>query len=98
MFYVFREALPVFQKLSHLSVNLSNFCWSSMPMLIKKAPNLKTLNIDVCILQTQKFIRYSYRTLNLKSSASCFRVPCTTRVTIVVQAIFFASACQSILS
>ncbi|KAL9295854.1 F-box/LRR-repeat protein [Arabidopsis thaliana] len=46
MFYVFREALPVFEKLSHLSVNLSNFCWSSMPMLIKKAPNLKTLNID----------------------------------------------------
>ncbi|CAE6080578.1 unnamed protein product [Arabidopsis arenosa] len=46
MFYVFREALPVFEKLSHLTVNLSNFCWSSMPMLIKKAPNLKTLNID----------------------------------------------------
>ncbi|XP_020880953.1 F-box/LRR-repeat protein At3g62440 isoform X2 [Arabidopsis lyrata subsp. lyrata] len=47
MFYVFREALPVFEKLSHLTVNLSNFCWSSMPMLIKKAPNLKTLNINL---------------------------------------------------
>ncbi|EOA26003.1 hypothetical protein CARUB_v10019406mg [Capsella rubella] len=46
MFYVFREALPVFEKLSSLYVSLSNFCWSPMPMLITKSPNLKTLEIN----------------------------------------------------
>ncbi|ESQ43828.1 hypothetical protein EUTSA_v10006436mg, partial [Eutrema salsugineum] len=46
MFYVFREALPVFEKLLHISVALSNFCWYPLPLLIKKSPNLKTLTID----------------------------------------------------
>ncbi|VVB06622.1 unnamed protein product [Arabis nemorensis] len=33
MFYVLREALPVFEKLSHLSVNLSRYCWFPIKVL-----------------------------------------------------------------
>ncbi|CAA7039657.1 unnamed protein product [Microthlaspi erraticum] len=46
MFSVFRDQVPVFQNLSHLTVNLSNFCWLPLPTLIKKSPNLKSLTIN----------------------------------------------------
>ncbi|ESQ46929.1 hypothetical protein EUTSA_v10027744mg [Eutrema salsugineum] len=45
MFYVFHEAVPVFEKLVRLSLGLSNFCWFSVSTVLKKFPNLKTLII-----------------------------------------------------
>ncbi|KFK33098.1 hypothetical protein AALP_AA6G330900 [Arabis alpina] len=46
MFSLFPEAIPVFEKLFQLSVSLSDSCWSSLLILIKKSPNLKTLIIE----------------------------------------------------
>ncbi|CAD5326546.1 unnamed protein product [Arabidopsis thaliana] len=72
MFYVFREALPVFENLCHLTVNLSNFCWSSMPMLIKKAPNLKTLNID-CVSEYSFLVSCPLEVLKITEYYGSFR-------------------------
>ncbi|KAL0725105.1 hypothetical protein Bca4012_039704 [Brassica carinata] len=46
MFGVFNETIPMFEKVSQLSLSLSNFCWFSVPNLMKKFPNLKTLIIE----------------------------------------------------
>ncbi|KAL1226398.1 F-box/LRR-repeat protein [Cardamine amara subsp. amara] len=50
MFTVFRESLPVFEKLFHLYVNLLTlpyFCWVvGLHILIQKSPNLKILTIN----------------------------------------------------
>ncbi|XP_019100975.1 PREDICTED: F-box/LRR-repeat protein At3g58980-like [Camelina sativa] len=51
MLNVFRDAIPVFEKLHHLSMTHDNvlsirFCWSLLPFLLNKAPNLKTLVIQ----------------------------------------------------
>ncbi|XP_010516554.1 PREDICTED: F-box/LRR-repeat protein At3g58980-like [Camelina sativa] len=48
---VFRDAIPVFEKLHHLTMTHDNaismrFCWTFLPFLLNKAPNLKTLVIE----------------------------------------------------
>ncbi|XP_010513709.1 PREDICTED: F-box/LRR-repeat protein At3g58980-like [Camelina sativa] len=45
--YFFREAIPVFEKLHHLTMmhDDAGFCWRFLPFLLNKAPNLKTLVI-----------------------------------------------------
>ncbi|CAH8269113.1 unnamed protein product [Arabidopsis lyrata] len=43
-FYFFREAIPVFENLHHLSI-LYGFCWQILRVLLKKSPNLETLVI-----------------------------------------------------
>lgn len=50
IFYSFRDAIPVFEKLSRLSIvtdQLGSSCWKLVPLLIKNSPNLKTLVIKV---------------------------------------------------
>ncbi|KAL0741730.1 hypothetical protein Bca4012_083243 [Brassica carinata] len=46
MFYVFNESTPMFEKVSQITIDLSNSCWFSLPTVIKKFPNLKTLIIE----------------------------------------------------
>ncbi|XP_019102447.1 PREDICTED: F-box/LRR-repeat protein At3g58980-like [Camelina sativa] len=48
MLYFFREAIPVFEKLHHLTMTHDDagFCWRFLPFLLNKAPNLKTLVIE----------------------------------------------------
>ncbi|CAF2057949.1 unnamed protein product [Brassica oleracea var. botrytis] len=46
MFGVFNETAPMFEKVSQLSLALSNVCWYSVPNLMMKFPNLKTLIIE----------------------------------------------------
>ncbi|XP_010513712.1 PREDICTED: F-box/LRR-repeat protein At3g58980-like [Camelina sativa] len=45
--YFFHDAIPVFEKLHHLTMINYNmgFCWRFLPYLLNKAPNLKTLVI-----------------------------------------------------
>ncbi|KAF3518035.1 hypothetical protein DY000_02061004 [Brassica cretica] len=43
---VFNETAPMFEKVSQLSLALSNVCWYSVPNLMMKFPNLKTLIIE----------------------------------------------------
>lgn len=52
MFDVFNESIPMFEKVSQLSLALSNVCWYSVPNLMMKFPNLKTLIIEVGIYMT----------------------------------------------
>ncbi|KAG7550762.1 Leucine-rich repeat 2 [Arabidopsis thaliana x Arabidopsis arenosa] len=48
VFYNFREAVPVFENLFHLSViSEPDFCWDPLQILLEKSPNLKTLTIEV---------------------------------------------------
>ncbi|XP_024012920.1 putative F-box protein At3g58960 [Eutrema salsugineum] len=45
-FYYFREAIPVFKNLHHLSVTTGKkICWRTLSYLLNKSPNLKTLVI-----------------------------------------------------
>ncbi|CAH8269111.1 unnamed protein product [Arabidopsis lyrata] len=47
--YLFRDAIPVFEKLHHLTMVYDDrlgFCWRFLPFLLNKAPNLKTLVIE----------------------------------------------------
>ncbi|KAG7555384.1 F-box domain [Arabidopsis suecica] len=47
VFFNFREAIPVFENLFHLSVDSEpEFCWDPLQILLKKSPNLKTLTIE----------------------------------------------------
>ncbi|KAJ0255144.1 F-box domain-containing protein [Hirschfeldia incana] len=46
MFNVFNETIPMLEKVSQLSLALSNFHWFSVPNLMMKFPNLKTLIIE----------------------------------------------------
>ncbi|CAA7016735.1 unnamed protein product [Microthlaspi erraticum] len=48
MFYLFREAIPVFESLHRLSFSTDDVknCWPLFPVLLKKTPNLKTLVIE----------------------------------------------------
>ncbi|KAL0662463.1 hypothetical protein Bca4012_099300 [Brassica carinata] len=46
MFGVFNETAPMFEKVSQFSLALSNVCWYSVPNLMMKFPNLKTLIIE----------------------------------------------------
>ncbi|KAG7566513.1 FBD domain [Arabidopsis suecica] len=46
-FYFSHEAIPVFENLHHLSIATErNLCWRTLPYLLKKSPNLKTLVIE----------------------------------------------------
>ncbi|VVB06620.1 unnamed protein product [Arabis nemorensis] len=67
MFYVFREALPVFEKLSHLSVNLSRYCW--FPIKFMGSLHFRKFNslchclsefsfLDSCPLEVLKITEY----------------------------------------
>ncbi|XP_023639081.1 F-box/LRR-repeat protein At3g58980 [Capsella rubella] len=46
--YLFRDAIPVFEKLHHLTMTHDDtgFGWRFLPFLLNKAPNLKTLVIE----------------------------------------------------
>ncbi|KAL1189767.1 F-box/LRR-repeat protein [Cardamine amara subsp. amara] len=47
--YFFRNAIPVFEKLRHLTMTHeedAGFCWRFLPFLLNKTPNLKTLVIE----------------------------------------------------
>ncbi|CAE6076219.1 unnamed protein product [Arabidopsis arenosa] len=47
LFYIFREAVPVFENLFHLSLTTeAAFCWDVLPILLEKSPNLETLTIE----------------------------------------------------
>ncbi|CAA0388072.1 unnamed protein product [Arabidopsis thaliana] len=47
LFWVFREAVPVFENLFHLSVSTHDaICWDDLRILLEKSPNLKTLTIE----------------------------------------------------
>ncbi|AED92185.1 putative F-box/LRR-repeat protein [Arabidopsis thaliana] len=47
LFYNFKEAVPVFENLIHLSVTSeADFCWDPLQILLEKSPNLKTLTIE----------------------------------------------------
>ncbi|CAH8358088.1 unnamed protein product [Eruca vesicaria subsp. sativa] len=46
MFYFLNKSIPMFEKVSQLSVDLSSRCWFSLTIVMKKLPNLKTLIIE----------------------------------------------------
>lgn len=50
MLCFFREAIPEFINLHHLTIvptDYEGFYWRFLPVLLKKTPNLKTLVIEV---------------------------------------------------
>ncbi|KAG7565626.1 Leucine-rich repeat 2 [Arabidopsis suecica] len=55
LFYIFREAVPVFENLFHLSLTTeAAFCWDVLPILLEKSPNLETLTIEALHYTTQE--------------------------------------------
>ncbi|EOA37751.1 hypothetical protein CARUB_v10012566mg, partial [Capsella rubella] len=47
LFWAFREAVPVFENLFHLSVWTEEpICWAALVILVKRSPNLKSLTIE----------------------------------------------------